>query len=221
LHYKDKVRFAIARYYSGRVRKFGSTPWGVDWTCEPTQALRFVQLLKIAKRNRKYSINDLGCGYGALLGFLRESGKDVDYAGCDVSRAMIRHAQALWPGEPAQTFAVSPSLPRVAHYSVASGVFNVQLGFSPREWKAWIEGVLHELNRASERGFAVNFLLPPAPGLEPLAGLYRTTPQPWVDHCRRAFGAEVEVVGGYGLREFTLLVRKPRSSVASRVRRSA
>jgi SAM-dependent methyltransferase len=215
----SSARTAVARYYGGRVRKFGATPWGVDWTCEPTQSLRFVQLLKIAGRSRKYSLNDLGCGYGALLGFLRQRGNaSIDYAGCDISRAMIRNARALWPSEPAATFIVSQSMPRVAHYSVASGVFNVQLGFGPRVWRTWIESVLHELNRSSERGFAVNFMLPPAPGLEPLAGLYRTTPLPWVDHCRRVFDAEVEVLGDYGLREFTLLVTKP---IASRARRSA
>ena len=63
---------AVAHYFSGRVRKFGPTPWGVDWTCELTQNLRFVQLLKVAGRRRSFSLNDLGCGYGALLPFIRQ-----------------------------------------------------------------------------------------------------------------------------------------------------
>src|SRR5438876_11504259 len=54
----------VASYYDGRVREFGPTPWGVDWTCELTQQLRFVQLLKVAGRRKRFSLNDLGCGYG-------------------------------------------------------------------------------------------------------------------------------------------------------------
>lgn len=199
---------AVARYYDGRVREFGPTPWGVDWTCELTQKLRFIQLLKVAGRRRRFSLNDLGCGYGALLPFVRERyGDRVDYAGVDVAPAMIEHARSLWRGDAKARFESGSVLPRVADFSVASGVCNVQLGFGTRAWRTFVRGVLRELRRASRLGFAMNFIVPPQRGIEPLAGLYRTDPGPWVDHCRRAFGAQVEVIEGYGLREFTLLVR--------------
>jgi SAM-dependent methyltransferase len=200
---------AVARYYDRRVREFGPTPWGVDWTCELTQKLRFIQLLRIAGRRRRFSLNDLGCGYGALLPFVREryGVNAVDYAGVDVAHRMIEHAARDFAADKHASFIASCELPRVADYSVASGVFNVQLGFSRPQWRRFVQQVLHELRRASTRGFAVNFVLPPKPGIEPLEGLYRTRPAPWVDYCRRAFDAEVEVVQGYGLREFTLLVR--------------
>lgn len=200
---------AVAHYYSGRVRKFGPTPWGVDWTCELTQNLRFVQLLKVAGRRRRFSLNDLGCGYGALLPFIRQRYGEagIDYLGADASRAMIGHARRLWQDDALAAFRASHVLPRVADYSVASGLFNVHLGLSPKAWVRFIEQTLQELHAKSSRGFAVNFLLPPQPGLEPLQGLYRTTPEPWVAYCRDRFGAQVTVVQGYGLREFTLLVR--------------
>jgi SAM-dependent methyltransferase len=199
---------AVASYYDSRVREFGATPWGVDWTCELTQQLRFAQLLGIAGRRRRFSLNDLGCGYGALLAFVRERwGGNVDYAGIDIAPAMIEHALSLWAGDANATFMQGAVLPRIADYSVASGVFNVQLGFGRRAWESFVRNTLAELHRASRLGFAVNFIEPPRPGIEPLKGLYRTDPQPWADHCRRAFGADVEIVAGYGLREFTLLVR--------------
>ena len=214
----DAALREIARYYEEKVNEFGPTPWGVDWTCEPTQHLRFIQLLKIAGAQRRYSLNDLGCGYGALLAFAREryAAGAVDYAGVDVAPAMVAHAQHAFMSDPDARFGVGSSLPRVAHYSVASGLFNVQLGVPRTAWRAFVQDVLRELQRASKRGFAVNFVLPPPPGVQPREGLYRTRPRPWVEFCQREFSADVEVVQGYGLREFTLLVRLPSRRPAAR-----
>jgi SAM-dependent methyltransferase len=209
---------SVARYYDSRVREFGPTPWGVDWTCELTQKMRFIQLLKIARRRRRFSVNDLGCGYGALLSFVRERYGEhaVDYAGADVAPGMIECAERDFAQDAHASFVVGSSLPRVADYSVASGLFNVQLGHAPAHWGAFVREVLNELHRASRLGFAVNFILPAKRGLVPLEGLYRTRPAPWVDYCRRTFGADVEVVEGYGLREFTLLVRTAAQSGGGR-----
>jgi hypothetical protein len=33
----------IASCYSAKVSRFGATPLGVDWTCQATQEMRFVQ----------------------------------------------------------------------------------------------------------------------------------------------------------------------------------
>jgi SAM-dependent methyltransferase len=204
------VGAAVARYYTRKVRAHGPTPWGVDWTCRLTQDLRFIQLLKLCGQRRRFSLNDLGCGYGALLSLIAQKygPGHVDYAGADISRLMIQHALALWGDQPGARFSVSSRLPRIADFSVASGLFNVRLRHTDEVWTGFIKDVLAELHRASRIGFAVNFILPPAPGLVPLTGLYRTAPEPWASYCRQTFRAEVAVVRDYGLREFTLLVRR-------------
>ena len=123
---------------------------------------------------------------------------------------MIELARSLWQDDLSSQFVLSASLPRLADYSVASGVFNVQLGFSEMLWKRFVSDTLDELHRASTIGFAVNFVSPPRPDItEPLQGLYRTRPEPWIAHCRHQFDADVTLIENYGLREFTLLVRKP------------
>jgi hypothetical protein len=122
---------------------------------------------------------------------------------------MIAAARRLHAHEAGAAFAVGAASPRVADYSVASGVFNVQLRIPARTWRMHVKSTLEDLARSSRRGFAVNFIQPPRPGIEPLEGLYRARPATWANFCRETFGAEVEVVKGYGLREFTLLVRLP------------
>lgn len=207
------VLTTVGGYYTGKVNEFGPTPWGVDWTCELTQNLRFIQLLKVCGRRRRFSINDLGCGYGALFSFLekRYGSGTPDYVGIDVSPAMIDHAIRLWCHYTPARFQVSSRFSRAADFSIASGVFNVHLGFDETRWEEFVQETLIELRRASRQGFAVNFMRIPAEGLTPLPGLYRTTPERWVGFCQTEFGAEVTVLRDYGLREFTLLVRWPQS----------
>jgi SAM-dependent methyltransferase len=209
----------IDRYYTAKVRRFGPTPLGVDWSCVPTQELRFVQLLKLCDFGAPFSLNDLGCGYGALLAYLAHRHPDagIDYLGIDLSRAMITRAARLWRNSPA-SFHHGHESPREADYGVASGIFNVQLDRPLLVWERFVETTLTDLHATSRRGFAVNFVAEPAIGRTRRVGLYCVSPSRWITHCERAFGAQITLIEGYGMSEFTLLVR--RRSATARMSRS-
>jgi hypothetical protein len=101
---------------------------------------------------------------------------------------------------------------RSADYSVASGIFNVKLKHSREAWEGTIRAALAGLASNSRRGFAVNFLLEPMQAFLAEPGLYTTAPDRWAAYCARQFNAEVDVIGGYGMPEFTLIVRaRPRA----------
>ena len=199
----------IDRYYSAKIIRHGISPRGVDWTCQATQDLRFVQLAKLFGSEAALSLNDLGCGYGALLDFLhrRHPGLALDYLGIDLSREMVRRAKRKWRGVPDAGFIQATRPSRVADYSVASGIFNVQLDQPTDLWEAFIATTLRDLRAASRRGFAVNLMAPPAADQPPRPGLYRTAPDAWVRYCEETLGGGVTVLDAYGMREFTLLVR--------------
>jgi len=204
----DAVFADIERYYTTKVTRHGPTPLGVDWASAPTQELRFVQLLKVCDFSRSVSLNDIGCGYGALLGFLdqRAPGK-VDYLGVDLSPLMIAEARRMWTGHARCAFAIGKTPPRVADYCVASGIFNVKLSQPTDRWASLVRAVLHDMHASSRLGFAVNFLAPLDTGVAGAPQLYRPAPDVWRDYCERTFGASVEVLASYGMREYTLLVR--------------
>jgi hypothetical protein len=209
------VHAGIADYYTGKVKKFGATPLGVDWTCVPTQEMRFVQLLKLCDFTAAFSLNDLGCGYGALVSYLdwRHPGCTIDYLGVNLSQAMLRRARRLWRDRSNASFAHGHASPRLADYSVASGIFNVQLD-QPRDvWERFIAATLDQLHRTSRHGFSVNFIKAPAAGIPGRYGVYSTLPTCWARQCAAQFGATTEVVDGYGLQEFTLIVRHPSLSI--------
>src|SRR4030095_15813121 len=92
---KDRHEFLleINAYYSSRLAQYGATPRGVDWNGEVSQRLRFEQLVKLISTNDTFSINDLGCGYGAFFDFLNVKFKSFSYSGIDVAENMIGAAE--------------------------------------------------------------------------------------------------------------------------------
>ncbi|MDP2369618.1 class I SAM-dependent methyltransferase [Rhodoferax sp.] len=198
----------VAGYYTDKVTRHGPTPAGVDWSCLPTQEMRFVQLLKLCDFSQPLSLNDIGCGYGALLSYLKKRHRhaSIDYLGVDLSAAMITHAKRLFGDRPLTAFEAAPHGTRVADYSVASGIFNVKLDQPLATWEQLVADTLRRMSRSSVRGFAVNFLTPPPAQSRTIPELYYAPSQQWRTHCEQVLGARVEVLPDYGMREYTLLV---------------
>ena len=202
------IQDRIRDYYTTTLGRFGPAALGVDWPSTASQYLRFVQVLKVCDFGGRFSLNDFGCGYGALLDYLawRHPEASIDYHGVDIAPSMIEAAQSLWANNKFAHFSVGHACDRVADYSLASGVFNVRLGTPETRWDSYVGAILGNLRRMSGRGFAVNFMLPWDDGhLED--ELYRTLPDQWIAFCRSELGCETELISDYGLREFTLLCR--------------
>lgn len=207
-----KIREAlddIEAYYTAKISTYGPNAHGVDWASASSQELRFAQLLKMCDFSGPFSLNDVGCGYGALLSYLAKfrPGVEIDYFGIDLSAAMIESAIRRTPGRGRANFVVASASPRLADYSVASGIFNVKLGAPLDLWEGFISKTLRDMHATSRKGFAVNFKAAPGSACALPSGLYVTRPEAWVRYCERQLGSSVELVAGYGLDEFTLLIR--------------
>ena len=59
----------VAQYYADKLQAHGETPQGVDWNGVEGQTVRFAQLAQVITAPA-YTINDIGCGYGAMYDFL-------------------------------------------------------------------------------------------------------------------------------------------------------
>jgi hypothetical protein len=198
----------VAQYYAEKLRTFGATPRGVDWNSEDSQHLRFDQLMRLVPEGQHVSLNDYGCGYGALADYLAGSNRPVDYRGYDVSVEMIdaareRHRAASWC-----SFTSQPHAMATADYSVASGIFNVKLQHAPDVWRAYMFETLEVLDRLSMRGFAFNVLSTSADPDKRRADLYYADPIETLEFCVRRFSARVALLHDYPLYEFTMIVRK-------------
>jgi SAM-dependent methyltransferase len=208
----ERLYLKICDYYTEKILKHGPTPAGVDWLSSCQQEIRFDQLTKICPKSPGFSVNDLGCGYGALLEYFRKCRLDapIDYLGIDISPAMIREARRTAGSHSPSTFVVGLKSPRKADYSIASGIFNGKFGCTRPRWEREIRKVMESLRETSIIGFAVNFKdrrLNPGH-----LGLYTTLPEKWIGVCEGDLGCSIEVLSDYGLEEFTLLAKCSRAS---------
>jgi SAM-dependent methyltransferase len=196
---------AVGRYYSEKLALHGASPRGADWNSAESQELRFAQLVRVCGAPARFSLNDVGCGYGALVNYLSRLGKECDYLGVDISEPMIAKAREL---HPQARFLVGQRADRTADYSVASGVFNVRLSTPDDAWLAHILGTLKEMDAASARGFAFNCLTKYSDAALMQEYLYYADPSRLFDYCKTHFSKNVALLHDYGLYEFTIVVRK-------------
>ena len=198
----------VAEYYSSKLAQHGTTPHGVDWNCEESQTLRFEQLHKIVNTSNSFSVNDLGCGYGAFYDFLTNRFKSFTYLGIDVSEEMILAAEQHHKDRSNSRFVTASEPDQVADYGVASGIFNVRLGRSDEEWHSYLKATLDVLDQTSRFGFAFNCLTSYSDADKMQDYLFYADPCTLFDLCKRRYSREVALLHDYGLYEFTILVRK-------------
>lgn len=205
---KTEMLSDVARYYSEKLAQHGETPKGVDWNGEESQTVRFEQLSKIISGADAFSLNDLGCGYGALFDFLVNRLPMSSYLGVDVSERMVRAAEQRNAGCPQARFITSAEPDRLADFGVASGIFNVRLGHNDADWYDYVQATLDVLDRTSHHGFAFNCLTSYSDEDKKRDYLYYADPCRLFDLCKRRYSRQVALLHDYGLYEFTILVRK-------------
>ncbi|NPC55773.1 class I SAM-dependent methyltransferase [Caenimonas soli] len=206
----ESILADVAGYYASTLALHGETARGVDWNGEESQRLRFEQLARIVDVPAGFSVNDLGCGYGALYDFLRDGWSDFSYTGCDVAAEMIDAAARRLPKETAGIrLVVASEPPGVADFGIASGIFNVRMGRDNAQWEEYLLATLDTLDRTSRRGFAFNCLTSYSDPDKMRDHLFYADPCRLFDFCKRRYSRQVALLHDYGLYEFTMLVRKP------------
>ena len=204
----DRILDNVQQYYGEKIQAHGATPQGVDWNSPESQRLRFVQLLKVCDCSMPFSINDYGCGYGALADYLREEGYSFRYCGFDISSRMIAKARELHSAISQATFVSEEAGLGQADYTVASGIFNVKLDTPAAEWESYMLHTLGALNRLSRRGLAFNVLTKYSDEEFMRPDLYYADPLFFFDYCKTNYSRRVALLHDYPLYEFTILVRK-------------
>lgn len=205
---KHELLNEVAEYYSFKLSEHGETPRGVDWNGEESQTLRFEQLCKIIKIAGFFTVNDVGCGYGAFLDFLGERSSSFSYLGIDVSQGMIQAAELRFPDRNRSRFKHTNQPDQIADYGIASGIFNVRLGRGDAEWQTYLESTLDILHQTSRIGFSFNCLTSYSDSDKMRDYLYYADPCVLFDLCKRRYSRNVALLHDYGLYEFTILVRK-------------
>ena len=204
----DFVQRTLA-HYADKFAQHGSTPQGVDWNGAASQRLQFEQLLRLLPPpGAAFSVNDFGCGYGALADLLHELHPQASLWGNDINAEMVAAAHQRHGANPQMRFDVASRPLQVADWGIASGVFTLRLGRSDAAcWQAMADG-LDALDATSRHGFAFNCLTSWSDADKMKEHLYYPDPAAVFNHCKRAHARNVALLHDYGLYAFTILVRK-------------
>ncbi|MCU0439843.1 MAG: class I SAM-dependent methyltransferase [Raineya sp.] len=202
----------LNQFYKEQLELYGSTAQGVNWKDEDAQILRFVQLLKILENESVgFSINDLGCGYGALAPFMQKAGfQDFVFRGYDLSKDMIEKAKETYQNiAQASFYTIQKTQEMVeADYCVASGIFNKKLNLKEFEFLSYILETLEIMNEKSKKGFSFNMLTSYSDKDRQREDLYYANPSFIFDYCMRNFSRNVALLHDYKAYDFTILVKK-------------
>jgi SAM-dependent methyltransferase len=203
-----KAMAEVERLYSGGLERFGAEPRSVGWRDEASQRLRFAKLAQLLDPApappRPITVNDVGCGYGSLFGFLDElDGVELaGYHGYDISAPMLERARQATDDRAELVRSAEPT--RLADYSFASGPFNVKGDCADGPWGAYVMDVVRAMAEKSRLGFAFNLLSTYVDFRQ--ENLFYADPAAFFAFCKRNVSPYVTLVHDYPLYEWTMLV---------------
>lgn len=201
------INNTINNYYTEKIKLHGPNPKGVDWNGEKSQFIRFEQLSKVISIDKKFSINDIGCGYGKYIEFLEKNYKNFIYNGYDLSEIMIKNAKNIYANNNFFKINILDEILE-SDYSIASGIFNVRIHHNENEWLVYILETLQKMNTKSKKGFSFNMLTKYSDKEFMRNDLYYADPLFIFDYCKRNFSKQIALLHDYELYEFTILVKK-------------
>jgi len=200
----------IARHSSKDLSVHGVGAKGVGWKDKASHQLRHDKLVKVIDlraSSEGISVNDWGCGYGAMFHYLDEmpSLRLTQYYGYDISEEMLAAAQQF-VADPRAEFIQSSQVTNEADYSFVCGTFYLKLEASDELWTKYMQEVLMNLASMSLKGFAFNALSTYVDWKE--EHLYYADPFMFFDFCKRNISRYVSLLHDYPLYEWTMIVRK-------------
>lgn len=199
----------VSRVYTYRINECGPVANGVFWKDSDGQVLRLELLLQTVAQedlNGPITINDLGCGYGALFDLIKNEPmmRGGHYIGYDISPEMVAAAKTRC-NDTRATFIVSPVATEVADYSFVSGTYNMSMGANAALWTHYIKTSLDMLWKKTAKTLAFNLLDAAEP--HKLDDLFYADRRTFLEHAL-TLSPEVEIIDDYPLNEFTIVVRR-------------
>lgn len=145
----------IAEFFSRRVEEYGFEPLALDWGSHISQETRFSVLVQIGNLEGS-SVLDIGFGLADLLDFLQRSGDSVDYAGYEITPAMLERARQRFPQAQLELrdLMAEPESSARYDYVLASGIFYLR----QEEPMAYLEAMARRMFALCRRGVAFNTL---------------------------------------------------------------
>lgn len=197
----------IRRHYEDALNSSNEPGQRVGWRNSSAQTARFDAIVGVLAPINFSSLSDVGCGTGAFLKYLRQSGWAGHYYGTDISPEMIWEASINATKDVRATFHEG-TLPPPAEVVVASGIFNVSLGYSDAEWSSYCRDTLSSMWKAASRAVVFNMLSTDSDPNKRQANLSYFEPSEWLTYARSTFSTSIRLDQAYEMYDFTIAIFK-------------
>tara|TARA_X000000950_G_C13809330_1_gene616935 strand:+ start:171 stop:818 length:648 start_codon:yes stop_codon:yes gene_type:complete len=200
VNFFDELSFSYLEYkinnsYTNRLLKYGNSPEGLFWKNSFTQIHRFELIITALNRYynlKKFTICDIGCGYGKLFEFLTDklNKSTFQYQGCDLNGKLIDHCTKRFMNKNCKFY--KNSLPKgIVDFSVMSGTFNLSVTDDIKIWEKYILKNLTNIWKRTNKIMTFNLLHQNEKKIN--QGLYYTNKN-WIKNiCEQRFG-QTEII---------------------------
>lgn len=212
---QENLLHSLQDYFTEKITTHGANFRGVDWNSAARQDLCFRQLMRICEDPAQgidaqdFSVNDYGCGYGALVQYLvKHNYKFASYTGFDITPAMGDRAREMFGNFKNCRFTTDENTLSPADFTIACGLLSLKLDNSIEQWEKYVLQLLDKLWTLSNKGLAFNSLTKYSDSDRMRPDLYYPDPCFLFDYCKTRFSKNVALLHDYGVYEFTILVRR-------------
>ena len=214
MNFFDELSFSYLEYkinnsYTNRLIKYGNTPQGLFWKNSFTQIHRFELIITALNKYsnlKKFTICDVGCGYGKFIEFLKDKLKKstFQYQGCDLNNKLIDYCTKNYSDKNCKFYKKS-SPKSIVDFSVMSGTFNLSVTDDIKIWEKYILKNLASIWKKTNNIMAFNLLNQNERKIK--QGLYYTNKN-WIKNiCEQNFG-KTEIIFSSILPDDILIIVK-------------
>ena len=208
--YDSPLLDPVASTFTRGLKVFGTHHKALAWYDAERMQRRFQifrGLLADIPEERPITVNDHGCGYGAMFEAFRTlpALKNGRYYGTDISAEMVAAARRRI-ADPRAVFEVSHVATHDADYSFVSGTWNMKMWADDAEWRAFVLANLKHLWSRTKVALGFNMLSVNNPWREPT--LYYADPKDVLAFCRSELTENVHTIDRLEPREFVIFLMR-------------
>jgi hypothetical protein len=206
----NDINQELYKFYKDKLTRFDLPSQKVGWKNEEAQIIRFRQFLHLLlPDNSKFILNDLGCGMGAFIDFLKEFKPEFYFRGYDIVDEMISFCINHFNSADFSFHLINQSREmKMADYTICSGIFNIKGDLREVDWMPHVVETISDMNTVSRKGFAFNILSSYSDPEFQKPDLYYADPLFYFDYCKKNFSKNVALLHDYGQFDFTIIVKK-------------
>ena len=210
---KSKINYILASKIEESVAARGANPEAV-WLDREGALEKGVRrceaIFKMISRQAPFTVLDVGCGPGFAIPYLEEryGAMTGRYLGIDVSEALVAEARHLWPSQRFEVRdIVTNPLPKESfNFTALNGVVTAKYSLSYDTMENFACQLLECAWRATNEAMSFNVMSPHVDWIRD--DLFHWPLDRVVAFCVAKLSRHINIIGDYGLYEYTVQVLK-------------